>query len=83
MVWRDNTDYARETIEWIDGFKKATGIDVETADPDTISGEIFATSHDVVQYPTLCVVDDASRMLAMWPGKMPQYEEVSYIMRNV
>ena len=82
MVVKDNTEFTREAMEWMTDFKKETGYDVDWEDPETISGEIFATHHDILQYPTLCVTDDSSKILASWSGKLPQFEEVSYIMRD-
>ncbi len=82
MVCRDNTEYTREATDWVADFKKATGYDVDWEDPETISGEMFATHHDIVQYPTLCVMRDDSKVLAKWSGKLPQFEEVTYIMRD-
>lgn len=83
MLWRDDTEYAREVIEWMDGFKKQTGNEVESVDPDSIEGEIFATTHDILQFPTLVIVDQNSSILSKWSGKLPQYEEVTYIIRSV
>ncbi len=82
-IWRDNTDYAREVGEWIDEMNRSTGREIESIDPDTVMGEIFCSSHDIVQYPTICVIDESSKILRKWVGKLPQFEEVSHIMRNV
>lgn len=82
MVCRDNTEYTREATDWVTDFKKETGISVDWEDPETISGELFASHHDIVQYPTICVMRDDSKMLAKWSGKLPQFEEVTYIMRD-
>ena len=82
MVVRDNTEYTREATDWMEDFKRETGIEGEWEDPETIHGEMFARHHDIVQYPTLCVLRDDSKVLAKWAGKLPQFEEVSYIMRD-
>ncbi|MBP5511799.1 hypothetical protein J6X90_00190 [Candidatus Saccharibacteria bacterium] len=82
MVCRDNTDYTREAFDWMKEFKQETGYDVELEDPETIHGELFATHHDIVQYPTVCVTDGSSKIIAKWAGKLPQFEEVTYIMRD-
>jgi len=83
MVGRDNEEYSREMLEWADLFQKETGNEVEVLDPDSIDGEIFARSHEVMAYPTLCVVDNSSSMLAMWAQKYPQFDEVTYVIRSV
>lgn len=83
MVTRQDTDYTRESMDWISEFKRDTGIDVEIEDPETISGEMFATHHDIVQYPCVCVIrDDDLKVIAKWAGKLPKSEEVSYVLRD-
>ena len=82
MVVRDNMEYTREAMDWVSEFKRETGYDVDVEDPETIHGEIFASHHDIVQYPTICVMRDDSKMLAKWAGKLPQFEEVTYVMRD-
>lgn len=83
MVTRQDMDYTRESMDWITEFKRETGIDVAIEDPETISGEMFATHHDIVQYPCVCVVrEDDSKIIQKWAGKLPLPEEVSYILRN-
>ena len=83
MVCRDNMDYTREAFNWMADFKRETGYDVELEDPETINGELFAVHHDIVQYPTVCVLNEGnSKMVAKWAGKLPQFEEVTYVMRD-
>jgi hypothetical protein len=83
MVVRDNTEYTREAMEWVKDFTYETGNEVEIIDPETISGEIFASAHDVVRYPAVLVVDSDSKTIAKWMGELPQFDEVTYVMRNV
>lgn len=82
MVTRDNAEYTRGAMEWMAEFTRSTGIEVELQDPETIMGEIFAISHEIMQYPTVCVVDSSSRIISKWAGKLPQFEEVSYVLRD-
>lgn len=83
-VWKENTDYAREVREWLADYKAHTGNEVESLDPETIDGEIFARAHDVVEYPSILAVDDSSKTLKMWRGTpLPQIDEVSYYVREV
>ena len=82
-VWRDNTDYAREVIMWMDDFKHDTGKDVESLDPDSIDGEIFVKARDIVEYPTVVAVADDGTVLKSWRGTpLPQIDEVSYYVRE-
>ncbi|MBQ2638465.1 hypothetical protein IJF91_00115 [Candidatus Saccharibacteria bacterium] len=83
MVTRQDTDYTRESMDWISEFERETGIEVLIEDPETISGELFATHHDIVQYPCVCVLrDDDSKVIAKWAGKLPQIQEVTYTLRD-
>jgi hypothetical protein len=75
-------DYTREATDWVTDFKAETGYDVDWEDPETIHGDMFAAHHDIVQYPTLLVMRDDSKVLAKWAGRLPQFEEVTYIMRD-
>ena len=82
-VFRDNTDYAREVIDWLADFEKFTGSKVEALDPDSIEGEIFCKARDIVEYPSVVAVSDDGQILKLWRGTpMPQIEEVSYYVRE-
>ena len=79
IVWKDNTDYSREVIDWLDEFKRRTGKEIETVDPDSIEGGSFAKVYDVVEYPTILGLDNEGKVLASWRGTpMPRIDEVSY-----
>lgn len=78
-VWRDNTEYAREVENWIRDFQSQTGNDIESLDPDSVDGSSFARASDIVEYPTLAVVDDRGAMLQMWRGlPLPSFDQVTY-----
>ena len=77
VVWRDNTDYAREVMTWIGEFERETGREVESLDPDTIEGEGFVRSRDIVQYPAVVVIDDRGAILKLW-NRLPQFDEVMF-----
>jgi len=78
-VWRDNTDYAREMTEWIQEFERETHRKVESLDPDTVDGEIFVRAREIVQYPSIVVVDGRGAVLRMWAGRpLPAFDEVIY-----
>ena len=79
VVWRDNTDYARELTDWIRDFEHTTGKQVESLDPDTVDGEIFVRARDIMEYPAIVAVADDGRVLKKWSGKkLPQIDDVSY-----
>jgi hypothetical protein len=84
VVWRDNTDYAREVIDWTREFETETNRKVESLDPDTTEGEIFVRARDIVQYPSVVVVDDRGAILRMWAGTpLPSFDEVVYYLREM
>ena len=79
IVWRDNTDYSREVIDWLSEFEKRTGKEVESVDPDSSEGSSFIEAYDVVEYPTILGLDDSGRVLDSWRGTpLPRIDEVSY-----
>ena len=83
MVTRQNTEYTRESMDWVSEFQRETGIEVTIEDPETISGEMFATYHEIIQYPCVCVLrEDDSKIIQKWAGKLPQFEEVTYTLRD-
>ncbi|MBR0403302.1 hypothetical protein IJI55_02010 [Candidatus Saccharibacteria bacterium] len=83
VVWRDNTDYAREVEMWMNDFQHDTGKEVESLDPDSVEGEIFAKARDIVEYPSVVAVSDDGAVLKIWRGTpMPQIDEVSYYVRE-
>lgn len=78
-VSRENADYARGVREWLEGFRRQTGREIEVLNPDENVG--FCEVYDIVEYPTILVVDEAGRVLASWRGtKMPLIDEVLYYM---
>ena len=83
MVTRQNTEYTRESMDWVSEFQSETGIEVTIEDPETISGEMFATHHEIIQYPCVCVLrEDDSKIIQNWAGKLPRFEEVTYTLRD-
>ena len=79
IVGRDNTDYAREVMEWMRDFEHDTGKKVEMLDPDTVEGEMFCRARDIVEYPSIVAISDDGRVLKCWSGKrLPQINDVSY-----
>lgn len=82
-VWREDSDYGREMAEWLKDFTYQTGREIESLDPDTVEGEIFSTTYDVVEYPTLLALDNQGKVLASWRGlPLPLMNEVSYYLKS-
>ena len=79
MVCRDGMDYSRVAFSWAEDFKKRTGREVEILDPDKEVG--FCESYDIVEYPTILVLDGDGVVLNSWRGTMmPLFDEVVYYM---
>ena len=79
VVWRDNTDYARELMTWMADFKRETGEEIKSFDPDTVEGELFVKARDIVEYPAIVAVANDGRVLKAWTGRMlPRISDVSY-----
>ena len=78
-VWRDQSDYSRAVEDWITGFERMTGKEIESLDPDTPEGEDFCRTYDIVQYPTILALGNDGAVLASWQGEMlPLFDEVSF-----
>ena len=78
-VFRKNTDYARSVNEWLEGFYRQTGHNIEVIDPDKNIN--FCETYDVVEYPTMLAIDNIGSVRASWRGKeLPLFNEVLYYM---
>lgn len=78
-VWREGYNYSRTVEEWLVGFERITGKEVESIDPGTRVGEEFCRAYDIVEYPTMLALTNDGAVVAMWRGAMlPTFDEVSY-----
>ena len=82
-VYKEFSDHAREMDEWLDQFERRSGQTVERIDPESLDGETFCASRDIVRYPTIAVVGDDGKTYEMWSGSpLPVIDEVmGYIAR--
>jgi hypothetical protein len=79
IIYKEETDYAREVIDYLRDFKRQTGHDIETIDPDTPEGADFCRAYDVVEYPSMIAISDNGTLQNMWRGlPLPTISEVSY-----
>lgn len=79
VIFKENTDYARDVTDYLHDFKRQTGRDLETLNPDTTEGELFCRAYDIVEYPTVIAISDDSVMQNTWRGlPLPTISEVSY-----
>jgi hypothetical protein len=80
IVWRDNTDYSRQVIDWLREFHRRTGKELESIDPDTREGISFITAYDIVEYPTIIAIQgDKGQVMDMWRGlPLPKIDDVNF-----
>lgn len=79
VVYKEETDYARAVIDYLRDFKRQTGHDLETINPDTPEGADFCRVYDVVEYPSMIAISDNGTLQNMWRGlPLPTISEVSY-----
>lgn len=76
-IYRDNQDYSRSVNEWLEDFRRQTGREIETMDPDREPH--FCEAYDVVEYPTILILGERGEVRSMWRGKnLPLFNEVLY-----
>jgi len=79
VIYKEDTDYARSVTDYLRDFKRQTGHDLETLDPDEAEGADFCRAYDIVEYPTIIALSDEGVMQNMWRGlPLPTISEVSY-----
>lgn len=79
VVYKEESDHARAVLDFLRDFKRQTGRDLETLNPESLPGEQFCRAYDIVQYPTVIAISDSSVMQNTWTGlPLPTISEVSY-----
>lgn len=79
VVYKEETDYARQVDDYLRDFTRQTGHELETLNPDTPDGASFCRTYDIVEYPSLIAVSDEGVMQNVWRGlPLPTISEVSY-----
>lgn len=79
VIYKDGTDYTRTVLDYLRDFQSQTGHELETMDPDTAGGSQFCNIYDIVEYPTIIAISDASVMQNTWRGlPLPTISELSY-----
>ncbi len=76
-IFRDNQDYSRSVFEWLEAFRRQTGVELETMDPDKNPG--FCETYDIVEYPSIIALGNSGEVRAFWRGRnLPLINEVSF-----
>ncbi len=79
VIYKNESDHARNVLDFLRDFKRQTGRDLQTLEPDSAEGESFCRAYDIVEYPTIIALSDNSIMQNMWTGiPLPTISEVSY-----
>ena len=79
VVYKEQTDYARQVDSYMFDFKRLTGHDLEVINPETRDGIGFCETYDIVEYPTIVALSDSGQMQNMWRGlPLPTMSEVSF-----
>lgn len=79
VVYKQRTDYTRQVEDWLFDFKRLTGRELETLDPETLPGISLCQTYDIVEYPSILALSDDGQMQNFWRGlPLPTLSEVSY-----
>jgi hypothetical protein len=79
IVYKDESDHAREVLDYLRDFERQTGHKLETIDPDTVEGTSFCRVYDIVEYPSVIALSSTGTLQNLWRGRpLPTISEVSY-----
>lgn len=79
VVYKDQTDYARQVIDYLRDFEHQTGHTLEVLDPESAAGVEFCKVYDIMELPTMIALSDEGQMQNSWTGlPLPTISEVSY-----
>lgn len=79
IIYKNESDHAREVLDYLRDFERQTGHILETLDPDTPEGASFCRTYDIVEYPSIVAMSDDGMLQNLWRGRpLPTISEVSY-----
>lgn len=79
VIYKEESDHAREVLDYLRDFKRQTGHDLEAIDPDTADGANFCRTYDIVEYPSIVAISDDGILQNLWRGRpLPTISEISY-----
>ena len=82
VVYKNESDHARDVLTWLSDFTRQTGRTLETIDPETAAGAATCETYDIVEYPSIVALDDNGVLQTIWRGlPLPTISEVSYYAR--
>lgn len=79
VIYKDNTEHARDVIVFLHDFEYQTGHRLEVVNPDTQEGVQLCELYDVLEFPTIIATSDDGAMQKIWNGlPLPTINELSY-----
>jgi hypothetical protein len=79
VIYKEESDHAREVTDYLRDFLRQTGHELETMDPETAAGADFCRAYDIVEYPSIVALSDDGALQTLWRGRpLPTISEVSY-----
>ncbi len=79
VVYKEQTDYARQVLDYLRDFEHQTGHVLETMDPESAAGVDFCKTYDLMEFPTMVALSDDGSIQNSWQGlPLPTISEVSY-----
>jgi hypothetical protein len=79
IIYKNESDHAREVLDYLRDFERQTGRVLETLDPDASDGASFCRTYDIVEYPSIVAMSDDGMLQNLWRGRpLPTISEVSY-----
>lgn len=79
VLYKQATDYARQVDDYMFDFKRITGHELETMDPESRDGVGFCQAYDILEFPTIVALSDDGQIQNKWVGlPLPTISEVSY-----
>lgn len=79
MVYKTESDHARDVMTFLSDFERQTNKQLDVVDPDTLQGADTCRLYDIVEYPSIVAVDDDGAIQNIWKGlPLPTISEVSY-----
>jgi hypothetical protein len=79
VIYRPNSDHGRLTEDFLHDFQRYhPDQKVEALNIDSRDGSATATLYDVMQYPTIMVLQNDGRIEKSWEGEsLPRMDEVA------
>lgn len=79
VVYKEESDHARDVIEFMREYERVTGRTLEMIDPETPEGAQFCRTYDIVEYPSVIATSDDGVLQNLWRGvPLPLINELSY-----